>query len=790
MIARPSRLALCALALVATAIPPRASSSGVAAQPTNVAAIAHAADAERAAPTPLPPHAPHPPPHAGTAGEVLADPAHLRDVRADGTDDPAQAIDGDPSTAWTGDAASKSWSWTATFRAPVHLGLLRARWGVHTNLGVPTAYAWEVARPRPGATRCDDDGADPSEPRDPRDPRDARWAPLEDAHEEGARRVAPTHRSWFVHADACALRLRVLATNLGPPVLRELGAFESARDVLAGATAEAEGGAAGSDPAAAIDERYDRAFRGASGRAWWGLTVHLREAVPIDRVTMTLGLDATSRPRAGGVGRTYGVAAGPERWLLEASVDGEHYETVARSPVDRRGGQLPVRRPIVELSARAPIRALRLVMLGATDLDGRPSADAFPVVRELAAYRADDDRPVLATPWILSVNANPSGQSHGGRGGELANDVYFAKFLQQRFAAVMPALARDDRFSRALAPGGALREATRGDAAGEAIESIEGDDPTLSPAFLAASWPRPLVVLSGANDWDFARARDVGPDPDAPAHWRWDPLRPARDARDARDVRDAGEGGAAGGAGGAGAARDAGGMAQLAPAVQQRLAPFVGFCGGAQILALLEARRAGVEDGAAIDALVRRNDGRLVRGHAGASTLQRAWPGQPGPRDEIKFEPDEPLFADLAGPLRRQTTRALPEWHVDAIRPEAFRVGGPLSRMKLVATSRFCTTPALAAAAPAPAPRHPAQKAARVRAVAMDVAPTERCEVVPEAFRSTDDGWPVIGTQFHPEQYDFSSAALGDPPESVADAGIFVSALFEQLVDATLRLSL
>ena len=32
-------------------------------------------------------------------------------------------------------------------------------------------------------------------------------------------------------------------------------------------------------------------------------------------------------------------------------------------------------------------------------------------------------------------------------------------------------------------------------------------------------------------------------------------------------------------------------MGQLAAAVQDRVAPFLGFCGGAQILALLEARR-------------------------------------------------------------------------------------------------------------------------------------------------------------------------------------------------------
>jgi hypothetical protein len=60
---------------------------------------------------------------------------------------------------------------------------------------------------------------------------------------------------------------------------------------------------------------------------------------------------------------------------------------------------------------------------------------------------------------------------------------------------------------------------------------------------------------------------------------------------------------------------------------------------------------------------------------------------------------------------------------------------------------------------------------------------------VPEAFRSRGDGWPVIGAQFHPEQRDFLEAAPGDPPESVGDPRLFVTAAYEQMVDAYVKLA-
>jgi len=151
------------------------------------------------------------------------------------------------------------------------------------------------------------------------------------------------------------------------------------------------------------------------------------------------------------------------------------------------------------------------VMDGATGEGGVPAQGAVPVVREISAYRADDRRPILAAPWILSVNANPSVQSRAARGGEWTNDVYHAKFLQRRFASLLAALRRDDKYARSLGPHGELLDVPPGEGAGEALEAIEGDDPLLDAQLLARSSPPPIVVLSGSNDWDYASVN--GPDP-------------------------------------------------------------------------------------------------------------------------------------------------------------------------------------------------------------------------------------------------------------------------------------
>jgi hypothetical protein len=221
-------------------------------------------------------------------------------------------------------------------------------------------------------------------------------------------------------------------------------------------------------------------------------------------------------------------------------------------------------------------------------------------------------------------------------------------------------------------------------------------------------------------------------------------------------------------------------MGQLAPAVRQRVAPFMGFCGGAQILGLLEAKAgdgsAADEDRRMIDLILRRTSGRPIRGFAPAMDVERAWPGDPHPpRARINFAVADPLFADLAGVQHRSTTEALPESHSDAVRADAFLAGAPLQRFEVVATSAFCGVDVVAASARDgvfPNPSGPGW-----------------CDTVPEAFRSRDRAWPVIGTQFHAEQKDFATPGPGDPPESVADARLFLAAAFDQIVDAYVKLA-
>jgi hypothetical protein len=530
-------------------------------------------------------------------------------------------------------------------------------------------------------------------------------------------------------------------------VLREVQAIEGARDVLRAGTASDDGAYPGFRASDATDGTYARRWAGAPGRGHWALEVKLPEPTTIDRVRLVLGFDATSVPRPGAVGRTYVVSYMPTHYVLEGSEDGAHFAPLASEPVRADGSVIPLRRRLVAIARPRPLRALRLVMSGTTGATGLPDASAGPVVREISAYRADDRRPLLAEPWILSINANPSGWAHATPFGELANDVYWTKYLQVRFAMYLTALRRDDRYARALGPRGELLAAASNDSAGEALEAMEGDDPTLDTALLAQSSPPPIAVLSGSNDWDYAA--ESGPDAVHPKSWHWDPLRDAW----------------------------GGGMGHLAPAVKARVAPFLGFCGGAQILALLEAKRplasGPEEDRRTIDAVLRRTNGRPIRGFAPPNDVELAWPGDSHPRSGVAFKTDDPLFSDIAGPTRRATTHAMPEAHADVVRPDAFLPNGALSRFELVATSSFCGIDVIAASARDgvfPNPRGPGF-----------------CDTVPEAFRSRDHAYPVIGAQFHAEQRDFAAAAGGDPPESVSDPRLFLAAAYDQIVDAYVK---
>jgi hypothetical protein len=601
-----------------------------------------------------------------------------------------------------------------------------------------------VLRPGAGAARCEPEAANDEDA----------WDVLQGAVAVPSAwdsvPARPTRRSWFVDASACGLRLVVDRTNRGPPVVKEVRAIESAANVLERGRASDDGAYPGFHAESAIDGTYATRWAGAVGKARWTLRVDLPEAETIDRVRVVLGFDSTGVARGMAGGRTYALSWAPLHYAIEASSDGSSFLPIAREPVRSDGSLLPLRRRLVTLSKPVRIRALRLVMSGATGKEGMVEPDGVPVVRELAAFRADDGRPVIARPWILSVNANPSGQAHWTAGGEIANDAFHAKFLQARFGPLLPSLQTDDRFARDLGSRGEWLDAPPTDNAGEALESVEGDDPQLDAQLLSQSSPPPLVVLSGSNDWDYDDR--IGPDLMFPTHWHWDPLRDAR----------------------------SGGMGQLADAVQRRVAPFLGFCGGAQILALLEARRpeafSGLDDLGTIDRVMQRTSGRRIRGFAPVVDVERAWPTDPhATRAKIQFRADDGLFADVAGPLRRSTTQALPEWHADAIRPDAFLPGGPLRRFAVVATSAFCGPDVL--------PDAPQDGVFR------DPRGSSWCATVPEAFRSRERGWPVIGVQFHPEQRDFTDAAPGDPPESVADPRLFLTAAYEEMVDAYERLA-
>ena len=669
----------------------------------------------------------------------------LRAVRAGDPsgDDARLAVDGREDTAWTGRAGEVQWRWTAAFARPVHVGLVRAHMGASPTSGVPTVFHWETRSPTAGAATCAPSPASGDEG----------WVALEGTAQtppaQGEVLAQATRRSWFVDADACAIRLVIDRTNAGPPVLREVQAIESARDVLRDGQASDDGAYSGFSAAGAIDGSYGRRWAGLPGKGRWTLRVDLSEPVAVNRVRIVLGFDATSIARQG-TGRSYAVAWAPVHYVLEGSEDGKRFFPLASDPTRVDGTPLPLRRRLVTISEARTLRALRLVMTGATGASGQPEPGGVPVVRELAAYRADDTRPVLAAPWVLSVNANPSAESHLTPGGEITNDAYWAKFLQRRFTLILPELTRDDRYDRSLGSHGEPLDAPPHDEAGEMLEAIEGDDPLLDAQLLSQSSPPPIAVLSGSDDWDYAA--QTGPDRTHPRQWYWDPLRGAR----------------------------AGGMGQLASAVRQRVAPFMGFCGGAQLLALLEARRGDLaspeEDRRTIDRVLRRTSGRPIRGFAPPVDLERAWPGDPHPpRAEIQFIPSDPLFADMAGPQHRSTTTELPESHSDAVRSDAFLPGGPLERFEVLATSAFCGPDVVAASPRDGVFRNPSGQG--------------WCDSVPQAFRSRDPAWPIVGTQFHAEQKDFAVPGPGDPPESVADARLFFAAAYEQMVDAYVKLA-
>jgi len=204
-------------------------------------------------------------------------------------------------------------------------------------------------------------------------------------------------------------------------------------------------------------------------------------------------------------------------------------------------------------------------------------------------------------------------------------------------------------------------------------------------------------------------------------------------------------------------------MGLLRDAISARRAPFLGFCGGAQILALLDAPEAEK-----LESIVVRNENRTIRASLDLEPHpERAWwtdaPVSDGDRPRVWFLPSDPLF-DMGNPgARRDQTRELPISHVDMIRTTAF--DGPLRDLQIVAWSRLCArwVDPLGPEPTWPDPRDP----------------VSRCVDVPQAFRSRDrTGYPLIGFQFHPEQRDLTRLAPGSPNAARGDAlNIFANAI-------------
>ena len=448
----------------------------------------------------------------------------------------------------------------------------------------------------------------------------------------------------------------------------------------------------------AIDGTYARRWAGAPGKI--ALVAPRRSRPSRSPSTACASSSASTRrasPRPGG-GRSYAVAWAPLHYTLEASEDGRHFVAVASEPLRADGSILPLRRRLVTLR-RAAHRARP-----APRDDGRHGRER-PARRGGRARRARDRRvPRRRRPPDPRDAVDPERQRQPV--GRVAHDAR-RRDHQRRVPREVPAgplreapaRAPSRRPLRAIARRATASRSTRPRATRRARSSSRSRATircsTRSSSRRAARRPS---RCSAGRTTGTTRPR---PDPDAahPKRWHWDPLRDAR----------------------------LGGMGQLAAAVRHRVAPFIGFCGGAQILGLLEARRSDAtspeDDRRLIDQVLRRTSGHPIRGFAPPIDVERAWPTDPHPpRAKIQFLPDDPLFADLSGPLHRSTTQALPESHADAIRPDAFLAGGPLARFDVLATSAFCAQDVVAAG-----PRD---------GVFPNPSGPGSCDTVPEAFRS------------------------------------------------------
>jgi len=543
------------------------------------------------------------------------------------------------------------------------------------------------------------------------------------------------------------------------PVLRELEVYPSARSLTraAGVQVVAEAGRsalAHSAPSGVVDGRYEGFWAGERGAGEWSLQVLLPSVRVVDRLWLLLGYDAVTVARKDTTGRRYSGSHLPLRYEVAVS-DGqepivwEHVDEAA--PPMMLGEPVAVRRRLVVLRHPRPVRMLRMRITESTGFWGESDpAQSAPVVREIGLYEATDPRPAIHEPLVLSVNANPSALTHRTKHGEAYADGAFARDAYHRLRRIVVGFDADTRW-----PADASRQ--RDDGTGRFLEAIEGDDPTLDRPLLVETSPPPLVMLSGGMQWELGavtmqRANDA---------WLWNVAAPASSPDR--------------------------GMGQLSDEVRERVAPFFGFCGGAQILGVLQARdslhpAAGGEPQSArdiYDELVLRNTNEPVKGITrDKKLLERAWwydkPELDAARPVIDFDSSDPLFETLASDRPRPSSRAFPSSHYDMLRLAVFST--QLASFRVSAWSDWC---------------RPWVKADGLEPTFADRARTDaRCVRVPQAYHSRErDRYPVVGMQFHPEQRDFPRLAPGASDEERGDPlNVFANA-YDLAIEGWLRVA-
>ncbi len=664
------------------------------------------------------------------------------------------AADGNPNTAWRGTNGTGPWAWTIPFLHPVHLGLIRLFAGDTAAQGVPAAFRWEYVEP--AADGC------PA-------PASRTWRPVPDGAVDdrepnewvyGPKTIHAQRQVLFTNLDACALRLSITATDDGlGPVLREISLYQSARSLTEdpGARAEASsiGPESGGNASGAIDGTYESFWQGAPGQHPWSLQVDLPAAHTVDRVSLLLGRDATMVPYPDRAGHAYAASDFPTLYHIETrpSADAPWQPLAEGDPPRAHGAPLPVRRRLVRFREPRVVQAVRLVIDAATGKTGAASSAAAPVVRELGLYDAADTRPVISEPLFLSVDTNPAALAHRRVGARPAPiDGSFARDFSRRLRRIVEGYQRDSAWP-------ADDHRPRDASAGRFQAIIEADDPQLDEVLLSSISPPPVVLLSGGSGWEYSSTTSGEQAPEG--RFRWDPVATAREPNR--------------------------GLGQLAGAVRDRVAPFIGFCGGAQNLMLLAARgafgdlactqRVCPSHQRVIDEVLARNDNQAIRGPEGnAKWDERAFWADKSQRDPdrptVHFDPSDPLFSTLAGPSGRDTTRQLPMLHGDMVRLSA--IHRLADDMIVAAWTDYC---------------HPWVKQDGPEPTSLDPShPGWRCVRIPHAFHSADrDRLPLIGFQFHPDAKDLRRLMPGAPPEARGDAlNVFANAV-DLVIDGYLR---